>query len=358
MSPVYELKPDFEQVLDRFEAWWQGEIVDRPLVSFSYPKDPASRVPVPVSTHANLRDRWRDRDFAVACASARMHNTNFAGDALPVAYPNLGPEVFSAFYGCPLVFTETTSWSEPILGDWDKASALFLDPDNQYHRKILQITDGLLEIGRGRFLVGYTDLHGGGDAVAALREPQRLCIDVLERPDEVRALTERLTADFRRTYDAYHNKLQTAGQHSVTWLPATCRGRMHVPSNDFSCMISQELFEALFVPGIICECRHMDRCIYHLDGPEALRFLDMILAIPEIDAIQWVPGASQDHWSDWIDVYRRIQAAGKSFIIYPPATELVQVFSALRPEGAWLAVSGVTDHDTAHSVLEAVSQWV
>jgi len=133
---------------------------------------------------------------------------------------------------------------------------------------------------------------------------------------------------------------------------------MHVPSNDFSCMISQELFEALFVPGIICECRHMDRCIYHLDGPEALRFLDMILAIPEIDAIQWVPGASQDHWSDWIDVYRRIQAAGKSFIIYPPATELVQVFSALRPEGAWLAVSGVTDHDTAHSVLEAVSQWV
>jgi hypothetical protein len=354
---VVELKPDFEQVLDRFEAWWQGEIVDRPLVGFSYPKDPENRVSVPVSTHASLHDRWMDADFAVASASARVNNTIFAGDALPVAYPNLGPEVFSAFYGCPLVFTETTSWSEPVLEDWDSVGTLSLDADNQYHRKILQITDGLLEIGRDRFLVGYTDLHGGGDAIAALREPQRLCIDVLERPDDVRALAERVTTDFLHTYDLYHDRLQTAGQHSITWLPATCRGRMHVPSNDFSCMISQELFEDLFIPGIIRECRHMDRCIYHLDGPDALRFLDLILAIPEIDAIQWVPGAGQAHWSNWIDVYHRIQAAGKSFVIYPAAVELDQVFSVLRPEGVWLAVSGVTDHDMAHGVLDAVSRW-
>ncbi|HJP31567.1 MAG: hypothetical protein QF689_02225 [Candidatus Latescibacteria bacterium] len=354
---MYELKPDFEQVLDRFEAWWQGEVLDRPLVSFSYARPPEQRVPAPVSTHASLHDRWLDVDFAVDSATSRLTNTMFGGDALPVAYPNLGPEVFSAFYGCPLVFTETTSWSEPILEDWDSASTLALDAGNEYYQRILQITDALLEAGRDRFLVGYTDLHGGADAVAALREPQRLCIDMLERADDVRALTERVTVDFLRTYDVYHDRLQAEGQHSITWLPATCRGRMHVPSNDFSCMISQELFEDLFVPGIVQECRHMDRCIYHLDGPEALRFLDLLLDVPEIDAIQWVPGAGQDRWSDWIDVYRRVQATGKSFILYPPVAELDQVFSALRPEGAWLAVSGITDDDTARAVIDAVSHW-
>jgi len=265
--------------------------------------------------------------------------------------------VFSAFYGCPLVFTESTSWTQPILADWDTAEQLVLDQSNQYYQLILQLTDALIELGRGRFLVGYTDLHGGGDAVAAFRDPQQLCLDVLERPEDVRDLVDQVTVDFLRTYDCYHHKLQAAGMHSVTWLPATCRGRMHVPSNDFSCMISQELFEDLFIPGIVQECRHMDRCIYHLDGPQALRYLDLLLEIPEIDAVQWVPGAGQSHWADWIDVYRRIQAAGKPFVMYPPAAELDQVFAALRPEGVWLNVSGVADEDTAQSVIHAVSRW-
>ncbi len=354
---MYDLKPDFPQVLERFEAWWQGAIVDRPLVSFSYTRPAAECLPVPVSGHSSLRERWLDVGFAVDSACARLHNTVFGGDALPVAYPNLGPEVFSAFYGCPLQFTETTSWTEPILEDWDAADQLKLDHTNEYYRRILQLTDALLEAGKGKFLVGYTDLHGGGDAVAAFRDPQQLCIDVVERPDDVRSLVERVTVDFLRAYDTYHHKLQAAGMHSVTWLPATCRGRMHVPSNDFSCMISQEMFEDLFIPGIVQECRHMDRCIYHLDGPQALRYLDLLLAIPEIDAIQWVPGAGQSHWSDWIDVYRRIQAAGKAFILYPPADELDQVFAALRPEGVWLSVAGVADDDQARSVLQSVHRW-
>jgi len=269
--------------------------------------------------------------FAVDTACARLANSVFGGEALPVAWSNLGPEVFFAFYGCPLVFTESTSWTEPVLEDWDSADEVVLDRSNQYYGTILQLTDALLQAGRGRFLVGYTDLHGGGDAVAAFRDPQRLCIDVLERPDDVRALTERVTVDFLRTYDVYHHKLQAAGMHFVTWLPATCRGRMHVPSNDFSCMISQDLFEDLFIPGIVQECRHMDRDIYHLDGPQALRYLDLILEIPEIDAVQWVPSAGQDHWSDWIDVYRRIQAAGSpSSCILPSPNSIRSLRSCAR----------------------------
>ncbi len=34
---MFELKPDFEDVLDRYEAWWNCVIVDRPLVSIVFP---------------------------------------------------------------------------------------------------------------------------------------------------------------------------------------------------------------------------------------------------------------------------------------------------------------------------------
>jgi hypothetical protein len=122
-------------------------------------------------------------------------------------------------------------------------------------------------------------------------------------------------------------------------------------------MISDKMFEEYFLPGIVRECRHMDRCIYHLDGPQALRFLDALLAVPEIHAIQWVAGAGYDYWADWIEVFQRIQTAGKSFIAYVPASDLSHFFEVLRPEGAWLSLSGIADQQEADAALRAVARW-
>lgn len=356
---MFEMKPDFECVLARYEAWWACDVLDRPLVSMTFAKPRETQIPLPEKTHTSLRERWMDTSFVVERTAAAMANTIFFADALPVAYPNLGPEVFSAFYGCPLIFGEDTSWSEPILEDWTPASVdrLRLDESNVYFRKILELTDALLDVARGNFIVGYTDLHPGGDAIAAFRDPQKLCVDMIEHPTEIKDLLERITEDFFRVYDLYYDRLTAAGMPSTSWLPATCRGRMYIPSNDFSCMISNAMFEEVFLPGIVRECRHMDRNIYHLDGPGALRYLDMLLALPEIHAIQWVPGAGRDYWADWIEVYQRIQAAGKAFCVYLPVEDLEDVFEVLRPEGAWLILNGVEDEAMAHTALARVSRW-
>ena len=124
-------------------------------------------------------------------------------------------------------------------------------------------------------------------------------------------------------------------------------------------MISAVAFEDLFIPGIIRECQHMDRCIYHLDGPQALRFLDRLLEIPEIHAIQWVPGAGQDYWADWIDVYQRIQSKNKALqILSVQAKDLKLLFATLKPEGVWISsVSGISDQSEAEAVLGEIAQW-
>ena len=356
---MFELKPDFDEVLERYEAWWNCAVVDRPLAHITFPKPPEMQIPWPEKTHATLRDRWMDTEYVVERAVADVTNRVFFADALPISWPNLGPEVFSAFYGCPLEFGESTSWSEPILEDWSPESVakLQLDTHNLYYRKILEITDALLDVAKGKFIVGYTDVHPGGDGVAAFRDPQQLCIDMIEHPAEIKALVEQVTDDFLTVYDVYYDKLAAAGMPSTSWLPATCRGKYHIPSNDFSCMVSGKMFEEIFLPGIVRECQHVDRSIYHLDGPQALRFLDALLAVPEIHAIQWVAGAGRDYWADWIPVYRRIQAAGKAFCLYPPVEDLDHVFEALRPEGAWLIVSGVHDREMAESALRKIARW-
>ena len=97
---MFELKPDFEEVLNRYEAWWDCDIVDRPLVSMAFALPPDERRPVPQKEHATIRDRWMDTAHMVARTEARLRNTVHFADTLPIAWPNLGPEVFSAFYGC------------------------------------------------------------------------------------------------------------------------------------------------------------------------------------------------------------------------------------------------------------------
>ncbi len=47
-----------------------------------------------------------DAEYVAQCALAGVMNTAYLGDALPCAMPNLGPEVFSAFFGCELEYGE------------------------------------------------------------------------------------------------------------------------------------------------------------------------------------------------------------------------------------------------------------
>jgi hypothetical protein len=82
-------------------------VLERPLVVFTLEKPPAERVPLPPDLHADSASRWMDSQFQAELALARLSNRLFLGDALSITYPNLGPEVFSALYGCAIHF-----------GDW------------------------------------------------------------------------------------------------------------------------------------------------------------------------------------------------------------------------------------------------
>ena len=58
--------------------------------------------------------------------------------------------------------------------------------------------------------------------------------------------------------------------HPGRWYPTCC---------DFSCMISTQMYEELVVGELLEELDFLDASIYHLDGPDALKHLDRLLAI-------------------------------------------------------------------------------
>jgi len=356
MMPIDHIA-DWERRLARQDAFWQCGVLDRPVVVMSAPKPgPAHLWPKPKSYDSH-RERWMDTERVVASAVATVRNSAYFGDALPVAWPNLGPELFSAFFGMEMEYSPDSSWGIPNLTDWSQADQLALDKGNFYWKKLIEMTEALLAAGQGAYYVGITDMHPGGDALAAFRDPMQLNLDLLDALDDVKRLLARVNQAYFEAFDFYYDKLATAGQAITSWPGIVSTKKWYVPSNDFSCMVSAEMFDDVFLPGIIEECRHMEASIYHLDGPGALRHLDSLLEIPELNAIQWIYGAGNGRASDWFHVYQRCQHAGKGIQLWAGMDELDDIVAHLRPEGVWLGVN-VSGADEAGAVLKKVSAWV
>lgn len=350
-----EYKPDAAAAVRRMEAWWEGAVLDRPAVQVRAPKSkPVAR---PENHHASLRERWMDADYAVRQAEAWIASTYWCGETLPTFVPNLGPELLAAAYGAELEFGEETSWSVPALPSWEGLGNLEFDASNPYIQKILEMTRLGVQVGRGKFLVGITDLHPGADLAASIRDPQQLCVDLVEAPEQVHRLMGRIRPAFYEMYGLQEHILRDAGQEiAVSWHPLFSRGRYYIPSADFSCMVSERMFREFFLQEIVEEIEWLDRSVYHLDGPRALHLLDAILEIPKLGALEFVYGAGNGPASKWMDVYRRVLAAGKNIHITADPDDLEPFFEALAPERVMLC-TWASDVEHADAIVRRVTKW-
>jgi hypothetical protein len=338
MITKLKLKPDFDRVADRFEDWWLRRPIDGPLVSLWV--KPSRPYTEPERQYATLRERWMDVEFVVDRHVAWLEQCDWLGDSLPLYWPNVGPEITATLFGCELEFGERTSWSKPIIHDPEQWTAILEQPanfENEYWQAIERMTRYAIERNQGRFLVGMTDLHGNYDILAALREPMMLCTDVLDCPETLKKVGAHVSDGFVQAFQRQWTMLHDAGMGSTSWLPMYHPGPAYIPSCDFWCMVSPQIAEDLILPDILTEMRPLERSIFHLDGPGALRHLDLLLKIPTLDAIQWVFGAGNGPATRWIDVYRKILASGKSVQVTASGPDdALAVVRAIGSEGVWL----------------------
>ena len=350
-------KPDFEEALHRIEAWFNHETLDRPPVRFAeHNADFASSPKLAGRTWPSLKARWFDAEFQVDLFLESIRGRTFYGETFPVFWPNLGPNVYAAFHGGELDYGEVTSWIRHSVHDWDDLQRLKFSPDNEYFRGIDELTRVALEKCAGRFMVGYTDLHGSLDCVADWRDPQQLCLDIMDAPEKVHAMIRLANESFFTVFDHFDDVLKAHGQLSITWMGIPSRGKMHIPSCDFTALTSTETFCQFYLPCAQNEVRHMTHNIFHVDGKGMLPHLDHILSIPQIHAIQWVQGVGDDlPILQWLPVIKKIQAAGKGVLVDLQLSELEPFIAAMKPNGLYLCISA--DENIQPDILRRVEKW-
>jgi hypothetical protein len=350
-------KPDFELAMKRIEAWFAHDMIDRPPVRFSeHNSDFASAHMLAGRSWPDLRSRWFDAEFQVDYFLESIRGRTFHAETFPVFWPNLGPNAYAAFHGGELEYGEVTSWINHCVHDWDDLKHLKFSRDNVYYRKIEELTRVALAKCAGKFMVGYTDLHGSLDCVVDWRNPQTLCMDLIDEPEKVHEMVALADANFLPLFDHYDEVLKAHGQMSATWMAIPSRGKFHVSSCDFTNMVSTEVFEEFYLPSLLREVRHMTHNVFHLDGKGMLRHLDRILEIPEIAAIQWVHGVGNDApIMQWLPVIKKIQAAGKGVIVDLQLHELEPIIAATRPEGLYLCIPAAENDQP--DILKRLEKW-
>ena len=340
---VYLNDSEFEMIKQRFDAFWNREVVDRPLIRITAPK--AKRSYVNLAKPEKMEDRWTNIEYVVKKAEIELEGTLFLGDAVPFYMPNLGPDSFTAFLGAELTFkSEDTSWAEPFLEDLSNYEPVLKD-DNKWWRIMNDLIDAFCEVAEGRFMIGIPDIHYGGDSLVATVGAQRLIRYLFTQPDEVKRILRKLTEICLKVFERYYRKISRVQDGSITWIPAYSRGRFFALQDDFSGLVSPRMFEEFFVEEQEIISEYLDNSIFHLDGPMALGNLDRLLQIESLDGIQWVPGAGAKPMSRWLDVCRRVLDAGKCLQISCEPEEVDFLLSNLKHEGLFISTRCMSEKE-------------
>lgn len=345
---------------ERVEAWWAGELLDRPVVQLTAPRDDATPYTGPGTD--DLHRYWTDPQYVIPRELHRLASTYFAGEAFPVMFPVSGNIVsmLSRFLGAPNRYIDkSTTWSGHIIEDWNTRGALSFDRNNEWW----QISETLLTAGLEAiraadlpYYLGTPDLNGPTEVLAGLRGREEFAIDLYDHPEEIGPALAEVNAAW---YDAWLATTEITHQlggyffFMQVWSekPATDL------QSDVSGLISNEMFEEFLLPAIEAQTRMVDRTIYHLDGPDAVRHLDSVLALPDLDAVQWVQGAGAPPAREWVDLLKRIRHAGKAVYCYCEPEEIIPIFEQLDPSGVMLVAECETQGQ-ADSIIADLQRGV
>ena len=341
-------KPNLDEARERWRAFWNKDIIGRPCCAVTARKEGAEGAPgMPGQI---LPDA--DFDEILERAEGALAATYFAGEAMPRYQPSFGPDMAAAFVGARLDWSPEssgTTWSKPFVESWEDALPLRLGGD--VWDRFVELNRKAGERGRGKFCVGALDFHSNLDWLAAIREPVRLCMDLLDCPE----LVHKAMADVRQLYPVVYDTLYEAAgmadKGTGGWLPYWCEERYATTQCDFACLVSPPQFNEFVLPAIEEESDFLDRSVYHYDGATALQHFDAVTSVKRLDGIQWTPTSGGPPMVEWVELLQRFQAAGKNVFVSCSAAELKEIFHpALKPNLVLYSV-GVGSEKEADELL-------
>lgn len=320
-------KPDLEDAARRWAAFLAGDLVDRPIVMVTAPLPNAPRGP-----EITYRDQqYGDIDALLDRVVAGAVGTYHAGEDVLSFAPNFGPDTIAVLCGSRFRWSadsDYTCWAEPVVDDWDSALPFGLQHDHPLWQRMLRFYQRAVERLEGIALLRAPDLVTNLDLLAGLRGPERLCTDLVERPEVIDEAMGCARAVFRELWSTVVRaaRMDERGYYHALY----ARDGAALLQCDFSYLISPAMFRRWGLPALEEEAALVRHAYYHWDGPGALRHFDALMSSP-LCVFGYVP-QPHEHHSDYTELYKRVQARGKAVAVWGEPEEMKRIHRELRPE--------------------------
>lgn len=352
--PIHFDMERMARAVDSHERWWRGEL-ERPLVRIVIPDaHPVERrSPAPLLSQQSCAALEWSPEAIVDALDEELSRQEYLGDAVPfVGFEAFGPGVLAALCGARLDNSSGNVWffpdEEREIGDIH----VRYDPSSVWARRIKAIYRAGLERWNGLVVMGMPDLGGVLDVAATFRGSESLLTDLYDEPEEVLRLRDEI---HRAWYDAYADFSAVLAPQNVhsDWSGLLSREPSYILQCDFCYMIGNPMFREFVLETLERDTQRLTNTIYHLDGIGELRHLDDVLALKDLNAVQWVPGDGQPGAPHWLDVYRKIADAGKRMMIVGGPGDFLDVQSRIHGEAYTVQYLRASDAGVARALLEA-----
>lgn len=351
-----ETKPDFLECMDRVYAWYEHEIIDRVPVRFSAHNAEYSVVDT-TNRWSTMKEKWFDTEYQINHFEKGIEGKTFLGETFPVYWPNLGPNVYPCMLGGDVEFGDVTTWAKHMLQSPSEYKNIQFTMENEYFKKLEEMTKYALSRCKGKYLVGYTDIHSGADAADALRGTQELLMDMYDEPEKTKKLVEKCGENFGTVFNHFNKMLKDAGQPSVTWINIPSFDTFHIPGTDLGAMLSEDMYNEYILPEVEKEVKYAKHNVFHVDGKGVARHLDQLLEIKEICGYQWVQGMGADEpIMQWVPLIKKIQDKRKGIVVDLKPSELDAFMEAVNPYGIYLCMD-VADEEQQKAIIEKLKKW-
>ena len=344
-----EYKPNIKDVLERYKAFWQKELYDRPPIRIRYPIAGQSDEDWPtVSQTPETYYPYWDNVY--------RQRMELLDDDVCSAAVDMGPGFMGGVMGCPVYFDHGTSWSDHCLQNWDELDSfknMTFDEHNPWVKRLKDMIELFKAKGTSKCAVGVAMLTGPGDIMTALRGPTEICMDFYESPDNIRQLAEICTQAWMSVQHYQMDLIEPldggySDNYSI-WTP----GRSTYFADDISALLSPKIYrEHLFE----FDCRiaeSVETPWMHVHSGGAY-LVPEFLKIPGLVAIQIV----NDHpagptLKEIVPLLKQIQEKHGLLLRKYPMDELEEILPEFSPEGLYID----TQADSLEEAKQILDKW-
>ena len=330
--------------IERYQAFWNREDVERPLVGFSF------KTWLPMNEYA-ASAAWQSADLltpdmvepeAFMDDQERLlrEGSIVDDDIFRGASPSQAVPWLQGMFGFRLKILPASILGSDRDKPWDQLEHIHLDHENAWFKKYIEFIDTLVRRSGGLFPVSHGTLHGPSDLAAGLRGHDRCILDLIDQPAKSSQFLWRCADIFREiTEEAWKRIPLFCGGYYDAQYQLWSPGPIIRMQEDATAIYSPGLYREFLQP-IDRELASQFACSFMHLHSTSMFILDAFLQIAEIRCFQVNNDVSGPPLEEMIPYFRMIQEAERPLLIRGSFTpdEARLLMDALEPRGLYMYV--------------------